>query len=392
MNRRIVSILVAVLVLAVLLSLGQSGAFAQGTAGQWCDQAGPPAPDPDGDDQVRPAVTDPSVAIRLSRPSSVLAAMARVSRWLWMLGPDALVTSAFTYQGQLKSGGAAVNGNCDFIWDIYAAASPGGASLANDTDTLAVQHGLFTAVINVPTTLIDGNARFLGIRVRCPAGAGAYTTLTPRQELYAAPYALGLRLPFAHTITNSGSPIFAVTNTSTATSSPSFLGQSAGGDGVRGISTGAGNADNGVYGETNSTTSSEAGVKGVSTGAAVGGYFKGGTGAALYADGDAKQALASDGFVKAGVYINDCGPAPSITSYFNNVNTSAITVIAGPGAGDCTIDFNFDVSSRYIVATSRSSTPRIITFLPSATTDRIRFFKFDANGANITGDIHVLVY
>ena len=147
-------------------------------------------------------------------------------------------------------------------------------------------------MINVPTTLIDGNARFLGIRVRCPAGAGAYTTLTPRQELRAAPYALGLRLPFAHTITNSGSPIFAVTNTSTATSSPSFLGQSAGGDGVRGISTGAGNADNGVYGETNSTSTSEAGVKGVSTGAAAGGYFEGGTGAALYADGDAKQSLA----------------------------------------------------------------------------------------------------
>jgi len=79
--------------------------------------------------------------------------------------------------------------------------------------------------------------------------------LTPRQQLYAAPYALGLRLPFSHTISNSGSPIFSVTNTSTATSSPSFLGSSAGGDGVRGFSTGAGSADNGVYGETNSNTS-----------------------------------------------------------------------------------------------------------------------------------------
>jgi hypothetical protein len=379
MNRRIVSILIAILVLVALLAMLQSAAIAQGPGSQ------------EGGDEAEPPVVEPT-------------------------NLDALVSSAFTYQGQLKNGGAPVNGDCDFIWDIYAA-SAGGTALATDTDTLAVTGGLFTAVINVPTSLMDGNGRYLEVQVRCPAGAGTYTTLTPRQQLYAAPYALGLRLPFSHTISNSGSPIFAVTNNSAATGSPSFLGQSAGGDGVRGESTGAGGADNGVYGETNSTTSSEAGVKGISTSSAAGGYFSSSTGygvygstgsgidyggyfsnsaatsgAALYANGDAKQSLAGDGFVKAGVYVNSCGTSPTIVQSFNNVNTSSITVSSGGSAGVCIVDFNFDVSARYIVATSRSSTPRFITFLPTATTDQVAFYKFDANGAAIVGDIMVLVY
>ena len=165
------------------------------------------------------------------------------------------MSSAFTYQGLLKNGGAPVNANCDFIWNLFADSS-GGTSLATDTDTsVLLTNGLFTAVINVPAGVIDGNMRFVEIQVRCPTGTGTYTTLAPRQELQAAPYALGLRLPFSHTINSSVSPIFAITNNGGTGSSPSILGSSEGGDGVNGLSTGGGSADNGVYGETNSTTS-----------------------------------------------------------------------------------------------------------------------------------------
>jgi trimeric autotransporter adhesin len=126
------------------------------------------------------------------------------------LAPDnltALVSSSFTYQGQLKNGGAAVNAYCDFIWNLFADSS-GGTSLATDTDTnVQLTNGLFTAVVNVPASVIDGNGRYVEIQVRCPTGTGSYTTLSPRQELQAAPYALGLRLPFSHTINNSVAPI-----------------------------------------------------------------------------------------------------------------------------------------------------------------------------------------
>lgn len=407
MKGRIVPILMAVLVLAVLLPMSQSETIAQT----------PEPPDngetygaPDGPEiSVQPAIGDNGETPEAGDSEEPLVVEPA--------NPYALVSSAFTYQGKLSSGGGLVNGNCDFLWDLYAATSSG-ASLASDSSlNQAVINGLFTVVIDVPSSVIDGNGRYMEIQVRCPAGSGAYTTLTPRQELYAAPYALGLRLPFTHTISYSGSPIFAVTNTSGSSGSPSFLGSSSGGDGVRGLSTGAGVADNGVYGETNSPTTSEAGVKGVSTSSAAGGYFTSSTGygvygssasatdyggyfsnpaatsgAALYANGDAKQSLTSDGFVKAGVYIYDCGTTPSIQSYFNNVNTSAITVIAGAAPGRCIVDFNFDISDRYIVVTARINAPRFVTFEYTATSDRVEFFRYDAAGNLIGGSIMVLVY
>ena len=131
MNRRTVSILVAILVLAMLMTLVQSGAMAQGPTQGGSDQVEPPVADPDGNEQADVPVVEPGgdqVEPPLVNPGSddetePLAVDA--------VGPDALVTSAFTYQGQLRSGGAAVNANCDFIWDIYAAAAPGGAVAGN---------------------------------------------------------------------------------------------------------------------------------------------------------------------------------------------------------------------------------------------------------------------
>jgi len=339
------------------------------------------------------------------------------------LAPDnltALVSSSFTYQGQLKNGGAAVNAHCDFIWNLFADSS-GGTSLAMDTDTnVQLTNGLFTAVVNVPASVIDGNGRYVEIQVRCPTGTGAYTTLSPRQELQAAPYALGLRLPFSHSINSSVAPVFAITNTGGTGSSPSILGSSFGGDGVHGLSTGAASADNGVYGETNSTTANEAGVKGISTTVAMGGHFTSSTGTgaygvtssatnfggyfdntavttsggALYADGDAKQSLAGDGFVKAGIYVGQCGSAGStIDRFFNNVNTAAITVINGAGAGRCTIDFGFNMSSRYITATAYGSgAARTVTFDFVPAVNRLDFFRFDQTGAGSNGGIMILVY
>ena len=207
---------------------------------------------------------------------------------------QAAVSSAFTYQGQLKNGGAPVNAQCDFIWNFFADSS-GGTSLATDTDTnVTLANGLFTAVINVPGTVIDGNGRYVEIQVRCPTGTGAYTTLSPRQELQAAPYALGLRLPFSHTINSSVAPLFAITNTGGTGDSPSILGSSVGSNGVNGLSTGGASADNGVYGETNSTTTNEAGVKGVSTSSAAGGYFTSSSGYGVY--GSASSATDFGGY------------------------------------------------------------------------------------------------
>jgi predicted outer membrane repeat protein len=400
MNRRFMIVIFAVVILLLVFSTSQGRTIAQ--VAEMPDVAKPTL-QPEGGESSLPLEEGQDSEPAVLSPDN----------------PAALVSNSFTYQGQLKNSGAPVNNYCDFIWNIFADPDVG-TSLATDTDTnVLLTNGLFTAVINVPASVLDGNKRYVEIQVRCPTGTGAYTLLSPRQELQAVPYALGLRLPFSHSINSSSNPVFAITNTGGTGSSPAMLGSSVGSNGVQGLSTGGASADNGVYGETNSTSTSEAGVKGVSTGAATGGYFSslsgdgvygsastvtdfGGyfsnatsttSGGALYANGDAKQSLAGDGFVKAGVYV-DCKDSSSlIVRSFNNVNTTAITVIDGTGPGRCTVDFGFNVSNRYISALPFGNvSPRTVTFIYVGPDNRLDFFRYDQTGTGADGGIMILIY
>ncbi|HTP08784.1 MAG TPA: hypothetical protein VMP08_11060 [Anaerolineae bacterium] len=101
------------------------------------------------------------------------------------------IGTAFTYQGQLRTASGPINSNCDFqfgLWDV----DNGGTSLASDLGhtNVAVNNGLFTVQIDFGMNVFAGEARWLEIAVRCPAGNGSYVTLSPRQPLTPAPYAL----------------------------------------------------------------------------------------------------------------------------------------------------------------------------------------------------------
>jgi hypothetical protein len=99
--------------------------------------------------------------------------------------------SAFTYQGQLKDAGAPVSGTADFkfgLWDVYV-----GGNQIGTTQTIGgveVLNGLFTVWLDFGSAAFTGQARYLEMEVRVPAGSGSYTLLTPRQEVGAVPYAL----------------------------------------------------------------------------------------------------------------------------------------------------------------------------------------------------------
>ena len=103
----------------------------------------------------------------------------------------------FTYQGQLQQSGSAVNGTCDFqfsLWDAAGSGSPpAGGNQIGSTQAAGgwpVTDGLFTLPLGFGFDAFTGVARWLQIAVRCPDGSGPYTTLSPRQALTAAPYAL----------------------------------------------------------------------------------------------------------------------------------------------------------------------------------------------------------
>lgn len=102
------------------------------------------------------------------------------------------VGAGFTYQGYLDNGGDPANGLYDFEFSLYDAANAGNQIGASVTATaVAVFNGLFTANIDFGGNPFSNGARWLQIGVR-PAGGGAFTALSPRQELTPAPYALSM--------------------------------------------------------------------------------------------------------------------------------------------------------------------------------------------------------
>lgn len=121
------------------------------------------------------------------------------------IAPLAELGTVFTYQGQLRQNGNPVNSNCDFEFRLYDALS-GGAQIGNTqaSSNVTVSSGVFTVGLDFGAGVFDGSARWLGIAVRCPAGSGNYTLLSPRQAITATPYALAL--PGLYTLQNSSSP------------------------------------------------------------------------------------------------------------------------------------------------------------------------------------------
>jgi hypothetical protein len=102
------------------------------------------------------------------------------------------VGTAFTYQGRLTDGGSPANGEYDFRFELYDAVS-GGSQVGSmvPKENTAVTDGLFTVELNFGSGVFNGDARYLEIGVR-PGSGGTYTTLSPRQALTPAPYALAL--------------------------------------------------------------------------------------------------------------------------------------------------------------------------------------------------------
>lgn len=99
--------------------------------------------------------------------------------------------TAFTYQGVLGQGGAAVNGSSDLTFTLYNAAS-GGAPVgaSNVVNDLVMSNGLFAVTLDFGTGAFDGAPRWLQIAARPGASTGGYTNLAPRTSITATPYAI----------------------------------------------------------------------------------------------------------------------------------------------------------------------------------------------------------
>jgi Collagen triple helix repeat (20 copies) len=103
----------------------------------------------------------------------------------------AQLTDALTYQGELLKDGQPLNDDADLNFRLYDAASGGvlvGTPVAISSHP--VVDGRFTVLLDFGPGAFTGDARWIEIDVRSPAGSGSFSTLTSRQAVTAAPVAL----------------------------------------------------------------------------------------------------------------------------------------------------------------------------------------------------------
>ena len=107
------------------------------------------------------------------------------------LGDEPELTNAFTYHGQLKSGGDPYGGLADVrltLWnDAFTGVQVGRTA---DFEGVTVEDGLFAVEPDFGPDAFNGARRWIEVAVRAPAGSGGYLTLDPRQAVNATPYAL----------------------------------------------------------------------------------------------------------------------------------------------------------------------------------------------------------
>jgi hypothetical protein len=94
----------------------------------------------------------------------------------------------FTYQGKLEEDGSPANGTFDFQFKLFDAGGNQVAPMLTRGD-VPVSDGYFSVALDF-MNVFDGSDRFLEIGVRPGSSTGGYTTLSPRQELTATPYAI----------------------------------------------------------------------------------------------------------------------------------------------------------------------------------------------------------
>lgn len=99
--------------------------------------------------------------------------------------------TAFTYQGRLSEGGAAVSGSYELKFTLYDSLN-GGAVVAGPitNKSISLSNGLFAAQMDFGAAPFNGPARWLEIGVRTNGSAGGHTILAPRQLLTPAPSAI----------------------------------------------------------------------------------------------------------------------------------------------------------------------------------------------------------
>jgi hypothetical protein len=123
--------------------------------------------------------------------NKLFAALALTLLWAFnsQLSTAFAQGTAFTYQGRLNDGANPASGSYDLTFTLFSVNSGGSAVAGPVTNSaVTVSAGLFTTTIDLGN-VFPGADRWLELAVRTNGG-GAFTNLTPRQQITSTPYAV----------------------------------------------------------------------------------------------------------------------------------------------------------------------------------------------------------
>jgi hypothetical protein len=198
---------------------------------------------------------------RLAFAASILVSMLITSGVRAQLAAG----TAFTFQGRLDNSSLPANGTFDLQFKLFDAAVAGaqqGSTIC--VDNLPVTGGLVTTTLDFGA-VYPGGARWIEVAARPDAtvgncGGGAYTTLSPRQQMTPTPYAEGLALPViqSQVVGGAGNAVMWLTNFSNDGGTYGIKGQAnsnnSGAAGVFGFAQSGSAATYGVLGQSTSTS------------------------------------------------------------------------------------------------------------------------------------------
>ena len=99
--------------------------------------------------------------------------------------------TSFTYQGVLGENGVPASGQYDLLFTLRDAATVGNQiGVASNITPVSVTNGHFTVTLDFGAVAFNGASRWLELGVRRAGSAAAHVTLSPRQPLGSAPYAI----------------------------------------------------------------------------------------------------------------------------------------------------------------------------------------------------------
>ncbi|CAN5382907.1 hypothetical protein BH10ACI1_BH10ACI1_17870 [soil metagenome] len=275
--------------------------------------------------------------------------------------------NGFSFQGRMNDGTNPANGQYDMQFSLYTSISGGtqiGATIARPATVLI--NGVFSVTLDFGAAAFNNpNAVFIEIAVKPANSANNYTILGPRQQLTVVPFAIRANnATNADNATNAQTAVNA-TNATTATTAVTAtnalsLGGTAASEYARlnAMNTGdlraTGNLTlGGGFGSTgNLDMSGDLTLTGSGQVTVSGGN--------LNIVGNARQPVASNGFVKAMIYVNING---GILRCYNG--------ITGTSTGNCgftvsrltfsyDINFGFRVIDRFVAVTPQTATVNIV--------------------------------